>query len=89
MKWLPSWNHFNTLLRDNDVMLVVSSNCALIISNFNVIYTHFVGVSTDTLTLLVASGFLQNGATIWVLLLSFQESPEGIKMYKYNKASLY
>ena len=78
-----------TLLRHNDVILVVSRYCTLIISIFNVICTHFVGVSTDALALLVSSGFLQIGATIWVLLLNFQVGPEGRKMYKYNKVSLY
>ena len=29
-----------TLLRDNDIILVVSSYCTLIISNFTVIYTY-------------------------------------------------
>ena len=68
---------------------MVSSYCTLIISNFTVIYTHFVGVSTDTLALLESSGFLQNGTTIWVLLLNFHVSPEGRKIYKYNTVSLY
>ena len=42
-------------LRDNDVILVVSSYYTLIISKF------FVGVSTNALALLVSSKFLQFG----------------------------
>ena len=35
IEMVASWKHFITLLRDNDVILVVSSNCTSIISNFS------------------------------------------------------